>query len=753
MVFDTVEELASFYANYGKKTGFGVSKRSSRKSLEDEEKRYATISCHRAGKSQSKTKNSLNPRPITKTECGARINAKRGSDNKWYVSKVQLKHNHPFSPSKGRFYRCNRVINARVRRQLEIFQRAGVRMNKGFNTLVVENKGYKNIPFTEKDCRNYIDKVKRLKFGEGDAEAIQSYFMKVQSTFPNFFYAWELDDENRLKSLFWADGRCRAAYEEFGDVVTFDTTYLTNKYHMPMAPFVGVNHHGQSVLLGCGLVSNEDTKSFIWLFQTWLTCMYGRAPAAIITDQDQAMKKAIEVVFPAVRHRWCLWHILKKLPDKLGRHKRYKLVKYKLKKLVYDTFTPVEFETAWNNMLEKCHLKNNRWLKGLFDERQRWVPCFVKDIFWAGMSTTQRSESINSFFDKYVNKKNDIEAENVEDFNSYNSWYSPITRYAMEEQVKAVFTNSKFKEFRNELTGKMYCEIGSSKLEEEYLQYEVVEDIMIDENIIKKLFTVRLKKADCVEECDVKCVCRLFEFRGMLCRHALKVLIGNNIYSVPTRYILKRWRKDVKRKHIKVKVSYSDWEGSEVGSRYDKMCSTFSEVADLASEFEEKCSLVLNRVNELKKEVLDGKSNDGSFVSTQKASPSKKDKVTMCRFGEKKSQGSDHKEVGGFDDNGPVKKRTKNGKEAIQNVYHVENEYSHTKYANYPHHYGGFVPHYASQEPYYPLPMNHMFHQVSQLQHLGVQVQQPSQVNSLNAAFKDPNTTFIYPNTSEFFGP
>ncbi|XP_071728369.1 protein FAR-RED IMPAIRED RESPONSE 1-like [Rutidosis leptorrhynchoides] len=514
MVFDTVEELASFYANYGKKMGFGVSKRSSRKSLEDEEKRYATISCHRAGKSQSKTKNSLNPRPITKTDCGARVNVKRGINNKWYVSKVQLEHNHPFGPSKGRFYRCNRVINSRVRRQLEIFQRVGVRMNKGFNTFVVENKGYENIPITEKDCRNYIDKVKRLKFGEGDAEAIQSYFMKVQSTDQNFFYSWELDDENRLKSLFWADARCREAYEEFGDVVTFDTTYLTNKYHMPMAPFVGVNHHGQSVLLGCGLVSNEDTMSFIWLFRTWLTYMSGRAPAAIITDQDQAMKKAIEVVFPATRHR----------------HKRYKLVKYKLKKAVYDTLTSNEFQTAWNEMLEKYHLKNNRWLKDLYVERQCWVPCFVKDIFWG-----------------------QAEKENVEEFNSYNSWYPPITRYAMEEQLKAVFTNAKFREFLNELTGKMYCGISSSKLEDGYLEYEVIEDIEVDGKIKKKSFSVWFKKADYVEECDVKCICRLFEFRGMLCRHALTVLVGNNIYSVPTRYILKRWRKDVKRRHTKVK--------------------------------------------------------------------------------------------------------------------------------------------------------------------------------------------------------
>ncbi|KAK1272213.1 Protein FAR1-RELATED SEQUENCE 5 [Acorus gramineus] len=36
----------------------------------------------------------------------------------------------------------------------------------------------------------------------------------------------------------------RALYESFSDVISFDSTYLTNKYDMPFAPFVGVNHHG-----------------------------------------------------------------------------------------------------------------------------------------------------------------------------------------------------------------------------------------------------------------------------------------------------------------------------------------------------------------------------------------------------------------------------------------------------------------------------------------------------------------------------
>ena len=64
----------------------------------------------------------------------------------------------------------------------------------------------------------------------------------------------DLDEENRLKKLFLSDGRQGAAYEEFGEVVIFDTTYLTNKYDIPFAPFVGVNHHGQFTLFGCGLL-------------------------------------------------------------------------------------------------------------------------------------------------------------------------------------------------------------------------------------------------------------------------------------------------------------------------------------------------------------------------------------------------------------------------------------------------------------------------------------------------------------------
>ncbi|KAA8517268.1 hypothetical protein F0562_017561 [Nyssa sinensis] len=404
MTFGNYDELYDYYIIYAKKLGFAVCRRSLTKG-NDGELKYITLVCSRSGYSQHTSKNIFKPYPIPKMNCQAKIRAISFDDGSWQVNSLSLDHNHRLSPGKARFYRCNRVIRPYVKRKLEMNDKAGIRMNKSYNACVVEVGGHKNMTFLEKDCRNYIEKVRRLRLGQGDATAVQDYFLKMQANNANFFYAMDLDEKARLKNLFWADERSRAAYEEFGDVVTFDTTYVTNKYDMTFAPFVGVNHHGHSILLRCGLISNKDTDIFTWLFQTWLTCMSGRAPSGIIIEQDKAMKKTIEKVFPNKRHRWCLWHIMKKILEKLKGYKEYESIKFILQKAVYDTLSPNEFKCSWNSMIEKYKFHGNEWLLGIYTERHRWVPAFVKDNFWAGMSTTQRSESMHAFFDGYVNVK------------------------------------------------------------------------------------------------------------------------------------------------------------------------------------------------------------------------------------------------------------------------------------------------------------------------------------------------------------
>ncbi|VFQ87537.1 unnamed protein product [Cuscuta campestris] len=337
--------------------------------------------------------------------CEARVTASCDGDGIWKISVVQLLHNHDLSPTKSRIYRCNRSVPASVKKQLEVNDKAGIPLHKSFQAAVVEAGGYEELGFIEKDCRNYIEEFRRLRLGLGDAEAIQGYFNKMQAKNDGFFFSMDVDEESRLRNVFWVDNRCRQCYKSFGDVVTFDTTYLTNKYELRFAPFVGVNHHGQSVLLGCGLIAHEDTESFVWLFKTWLQCMEGVPPQGIITDQDQAMAKAISIVFPGIKHRWCLWHILNKLPEKLGGRSDKVEIMDKINDLVYDVHLITEFEQGWREMIMDEDLNDNEWLAEMFFWRERWVPCYLRTSFWAGMSSTQRSESMNAFFDGYVHSK------------------------------------------------------------------------------------------------------------------------------------------------------------------------------------------------------------------------------------------------------------------------------------------------------------------------------------------------------------
>ena len=84
----------------------------------------------------------------------------------------------------------------------------------------------------------------------------------MQAENDGFFFSLDLGEEGRLKNIFWANLRSMTTYKDFGDIITFDTTYLTNKCNMPFAPFIRVNHHSHSILLGCGLISHEDMEIF-----------------------------------------------------------------------------------------------------------------------------------------------------------------------------------------------------------------------------------------------------------------------------------------------------------------------------------------------------------------------------------------------------------------------------------------------------------------------------------------------------------
>ena len=156
-MFDFEEEVLSYYKQYAKQVGFGVTKRS-RKIGDDRNLRYLTIACLCEGKSKSKASNIVWPKPMEKMECKAKINAKLSENGRFKLSSVMLEHNQVVSPSKANYFRCHKKLNARVKRKLEQLDDAGVHMSKNYKALAIEVGGYENFPFGEKDCQITLTK-------------------------------------------------------------------------------------------------------------------------------------------------------------------------------------------------------------------------------------------------------------------------------------------------------------------------------------------------------------------------------------------------------------------------------------------------------------------------------------------------------------------------------------------------------------------------------------------------------------------
>ncbi|CAL9001323.1 unnamed protein product [Prunus brigantina] len=227
---------------------------------------------------------------------------------------------------------------------------------------------------------------------------VTEYFMVEQKKNEAFYFRIEGDGDNRFSRCFWADATSRRAYGFYGDVVVFDTTFNTNRYDLTFAPMLGVNNHGQTIVLACAFLSKETTESFIWMFEEFKKAMPGGEPKTIITDQDAAMSRAISIAFPTTFHRLCIWHITSKFSVKLP-HSAYKEYWREFQKATWDTDNKDEFDAKWNFVVTKAGLTDHPWLSSMFDLRESWVPAYARHFFAAGM------DQIEYMPDKYILKR------------------------------------------------------------------------------------------------------------------------------------------------------------------------------------------------------------------------------------------------------------------------------------------------------------------------------------------------------------
>ncbi|KAF8409870.1 hypothetical protein HHK36_002388 [Tetracentron sinense] len=558
MEFESEEAAKAFYNSYARRVGFSTRISWSRRSSRDGAIIQRTFVCAKEGfRREKRLRGSVvevkRPRAETRVGCGATLVAKIQDSGKWVVSGFIKEHNHELvPPDKVHCLRSHRQVSGYAKSLIDTLQRAGMGPKGIMSALVTEFGGVSKVGFTEVDCKNYMRFNRQRTLG-GDTQLLLDYLKRMHAEDPAFFYDVQGEDDQCMGSIFWADPKARMNYTYFGDTVTFDTTYRSNKYRVPFAPFIGVNHHGQPVLFGCALLLNESEESLMWLFKTWLMAMLGRPPVSITTDYDRMIRLAIKQVLPETRHRFCKWHIFKEGQENLsGVFLEHPSFEAEFHKCINLTESIEEFESCWLSLIERYSLREHEWLQTVYTVRRQWVPVYLRDTFFAEMSITQRSDSMNSYFDGYVNASTTLqqfvkhyeralesryEKEVKADYDTMNTAPVLKTPSPMEKQAAELYTRNLFMKFQEELVETLT--FMASKVEDDgaITTYRVAK---FGEN--HKAYFVRLN----VLEMKATCSCQMFEFSGLLCRHVLTVFRVTNVLTLPSHCVLKRWTRNAK---------------------------------------------------------------------------------------------------------------------------------------------------------------------------------------------------------------
>ncbi|RYR05138.1 hypothetical protein Ahy_B06g084991 [Arachis hypogaea] len=258
------------------------------------------------------------------------------------------------------------------------------------------------------------------------------------------------------------------------------------------------------------------------------------------------------------------------------------------------------FDRNWNDFLLNFGLVDNKWLSDLYEDRHIWVPIYLDHHIWAGMRSTQRSESMHSFFNKFITRNSSLiqfvkqydnclgsreQAKRESDVADFHTVIPCATKSSIEAQFQDVYTHQKFREVQAQFRGKVNC---ITRLTNSTLGYSVYE---VGEQVFSSIFNKFVVTYDSVAA-EVKCQCLLFESRGILCRHALSVLSFERVSQVSPRYILERWSKKVKRRHTHIKSSHDEPLLEPRSKRFDQLVFRSQNICEFASESEELTAIM-----------------------------------------------------------------------------------------------------------------------------------------------------------------
>ncbi|XP_062205241.1 protein FAR1-RELATED SEQUENCE 5-like [Phragmites australis] len=579
MTFSTLLEAKEYYNSYAKRIGFSIRTNTSRRSAFTKEVEKVQFVCNKEGKGKKSKSEEQIDELIYDSDDDSNSDQEGGAEM-------------PVEGEEDRKHNKNSAGIKRKREKMKCTQckaRMVVKLIGARWHLMSEFYGSRQlVPYEDKDVHNFRSTLRTTEKYKDMQETLE-YFEELKQHDPEYFYKFKLDDDYRLRNLFWIDGAARRAYETYHDCVSFDTTYMTNMYDMPFAPFIGINRHGQSFQLGCAFLRDEKTPSFVWLFQTFLEAMKEKAPLNIITDQDGAMRSAIEHVFPLANHRNCRWHIMNKAAGTVGPLlKEDKELEDEFKDCINYSVMPEEFEAKWQAMIQKHQ-------------------------------STQRSEGFNAVLKLYVSPNLSIldfvkqyqkiqdkclVAQDGQDFRTDDKTRNTWSKNPIEKHASTVYTKNIFYRFSKEF----------EKIEEYFVQHigDYQFRLVPNDKFVDGYGTRSYNVTAVEEEESYYCECSKFDRDGIICCHIIKVMSRFGVKKLPDRYIMGRW----KQQEMTVGTNANANLQADVGTsgmplqnqktiRFSNLASTLTKFAREGSNSEDAYEIVTRHIGMMRSELED----------------------------------------------------------------------------------------------------------------------------------------------------
>ncbi|XP_074291894.1 protein FAR1-RELATED SEQUENCE 5-like [Silene latifolia] len=560
--FGGVADAVTFYKIYAIACGFDARRYTTKKWHGCEIKSKLVI-CNREGfahKTPSKDRddglvgeNSQRIFRVTTVGCKSRIRLyiKNGL---LLIDRFHEGHNHDLISLKDReFQKLSRNITDYHKMIIVSNSRLKIGATKTYRICKEQVNGFENIGASLNDFKNFHRDVKCF-IHERDGQLFVDQFKEMTETRIGFYFDYDLDDDGDLVGPYGrASLAARDIYKFFGDAVSFDPTYSTNKYYMVFTPFTGVDHHKRSVTFCRALIARKDYESFNWVFSRFLQAMGGKELEYIITDKDPGIIKSVALVFKTARQLFCMWHIMNKMPSKFGVSRSdYNDFMCKINDIIWDDeLEAAEFDGIWEQIIEDNGVGVNDWFADTHAIRGQWVMVHCRDLRMASiMRTTQRSESENSFFKRFEHNSGtlvkfwmrfesamDQQRHKQKQLDNMDKHLSATasTHLALEIHGAKVYTYSAFQKFKEEAIFSIdTCRTGGFT-ERDELEVTIVKDSSRKKNF-EVAYSPGTRKASSS--------CTMFERTGILCRHIIWIFSASGIKTIPEDYVVNRWMKE-----------------------------------------------------------------------------------------------------------------------------------------------------------------------------------------------------------------